>query len=157
MSKFYDACVPSHSNHIWLFATLWTVTARLLSPQHFPVKNTGGGCHALLEGLFLTQGLNPHLLHLLYWQAGSLPLVPPEKPRFSDIYFNKYLFSYGSAAKKSPSTQPKWWWPSGLPPHQCDKSHRGAFIGYHHSTVCMGSGKAMPTFRFIIQRALFHA
>ena len=23
------------------------------------------------------QGLNPYLLHLLYWQAGSSPLVPP--------------------------------------------------------------------------------
>ena len=28
----------------------------------------------------LTQGLNPHLLCLLHWQAGSLPLVPPGKP-----------------------------------------------------------------------------
>ena len=36
--------------------------------------------HALLQGIFLTQGLNPHLLHLLHWQAGSLPLLPPGKP-----------------------------------------------------------------------------
>ena len=28
-------------------------------------------CHALLQGIFPTQGLNPSLLHLLYWQAGS--------------------------------------------------------------------------------------
>ena len=34
----------------------------------------------LLQGIFLTQGLNPHLLYLLHWQAGSLPLVPPGKP-----------------------------------------------------------------------------
>ena len=27
-----------------------------------------------------TQGLNSYLLCLLHWQAGSLPLVPPEKP-----------------------------------------------------------------------------
>ena len=27
-----------------------------------------------------SQGLNPHLLCLLHWQAGSLPLVPPGKP-----------------------------------------------------------------------------
>ena len=33
---------------------------------------TGVGCHALPQGIFLTQGLNPHLLHLLHWQAGSL-------------------------------------------------------------------------------------
>ena len=31
-------------------------------------------------GIFLTQGLNPHLLCLLHWQAGSLPLAPPGKP-----------------------------------------------------------------------------
>ena len=29
------------------------------------------GCHFLLQGIFLTQGLNPHFLH---WQAESLPL-----------------------------------------------------------------------------------
>ena len=35
------------------------------------------GCHALLQGIFPTQGSNSHLLGLLHWQAGSLPLVPP--------------------------------------------------------------------------------
>ena len=34
---------------------------------------------ALLQEIFLTQGLNPHLLCLLFWQVGSLPLVPPGK------------------------------------------------------------------------------
>ena len=28
-----------------------------------PVKNTGVGCHDLLQGLFSTQGLNPRLPH----------------------------------------------------------------------------------------------
>ena len=28
-------------------------------------------CLALIQGIFPTQGLNPSLLHLLYWQAGS--------------------------------------------------------------------------------------
>ena len=36
------------------------------------------GCHALLQGILLTQGLNPRLLHLLHWQVGSLPLGPLE-------------------------------------------------------------------------------
>jgi len=43
-------------------------------------KDTGVGCHALLQGIFPTQGLNLLLLHLQHWQAGSLPLVPPGKP-----------------------------------------------------------------------------
>ena len=45
-----------------------------------PDKNTGVGCHALLQEIFLTQGSNPSFLCLLHWQADSLPLVPPGKP-----------------------------------------------------------------------------
>ena len=45
-----------------------------------PGKNTGVDCHDFLQGIFLTQGSNPCLSHLLHWQVGSLPLVPPEKP-----------------------------------------------------------------------------
>ena len=33
----------------------------------------------LLQGIFLIQGLNPHLFQLLHWQADSLSLAPPEK------------------------------------------------------------------------------
>ena len=39
--------------------TPWTVGHRLLCPWDFPGKNTGVGCHSLLQGIFLTQGLNP--------------------------------------------------------------------------------------------------
>ena len=39
----------------------------LLCPWDFPGKNTGVGCHFLLQGIFLTQGLNPHFLHLPQW------------------------------------------------------------------------------------------
>ena len=35
----------------------------LHSPWDFPGKNTGVGCHFLLQGIFLTQGSNPGLLH----------------------------------------------------------------------------------------------
>ena len=53
---------------------------RLLCPWGFPGKNTGEGFHFLLQGIFPTQRLNPCLLHLLHWQAGSLSLMPPGKP-----------------------------------------------------------------------------
>ena len=36
---------------------------RFLCPQDFPGKNTGVGCHSLLQGIFPTQGSNPGLLH----------------------------------------------------------------------------------------------
>ena len=38
--------------------------ARLLYPWDFPGKNTGVGCHFLLQEIFLTQGSNPGLLAL---------------------------------------------------------------------------------------------
>ena len=53
--------------------------ARLLCPWNFSNKNTGVGCHFLLQGVFLTQGLNPCLLRLLHWQGDSLPLMPAGK------------------------------------------------------------------------------
>ena len=34
------------------------------------------GHHVFLQGIFPTQKSNSHLLHLLHWQTGSLPLVP---------------------------------------------------------------------------------
>ena len=43
-------------------------------------KNTGVGCHFLLQGIFLTQGLNPLLLH---WQVDSLSLSQVGSP---DVY-----------------------------------------------------------------------
>ena len=54
--------------------------ARLLCPWDSPGKNTGVGCCALLQGIFLTQGSILHLVHLLNWRVGSLPRVPPGRP-----------------------------------------------------------------------------
>ena len=53
------------------FVTYGPQPARLLCPWDFTGKNTGVGCHFLLQGIFPTQGSNPHLL---LWHADSLPL-----------------------------------------------------------------------------------
>ena len=75
------ACVLSCFSPTWLFATPWTVAqSGLLCPWDFPGKNTGVGCHFLLQGIFPTQRSNPHLFCLLRWQENSLPLAPPGKP-----------------------------------------------------------------------------
>ena len=58
-------------SYVQLFVTPWTVVHRLLCPRDFPGKNSVVGCHFLLQGIFPTQGLNPHSLH---WQVDSLPL-----------------------------------------------------------------------------------
>ena len=42
-------------------------------------KNTGVGCHFLLQGMFPAEESNLGFLCLLHWQVGSLPLAPPGK------------------------------------------------------------------------------
>ena len=59
---------------VWLFVTLWTVAHRLLCPWDFPGQNTGVSWHFLVQGTFLTHGLNLCLLPFQHWQAVSLPL-----------------------------------------------------------------------------------
>ena len=49
-------------------------SARLFCPWNFPSKNAGTGFHFLLQGIFLTQEWNLHLLHLLHLQASFLEL-----------------------------------------------------------------------------------
>ena len=41
-------------SRVWLFAVHGLQPTRLLCPWHFPSRNTGVGCHFLLQGIFLT-------------------------------------------------------------------------------------------------------
>ena len=84
----------------------------LLCPWDSSGKNTSVGCHALFQGLFPTQGLNPHLLH---WQVSSLLLASRGKPQFShwwngngnDTYLTGLLWVLSGITRKVTSTQ--WW------------------------------------------------
>ena len=69
--------------------------ARLLCLWNFPGKYTGVGCLFLLQGIFLTQGLNWYLRCLLHWQADSLPLCHLGSPH------NRKLLSHKSGRQKS--------------------------------------------------------
>ena len=75
----FSAYMLNHFSCDPLSATLWTVVHQASLLWDSPGKNTGVGCHALLQGIFPTQGSNPCLLPLQHWQAGSLPLEPPGK------------------------------------------------------------------------------
>ena len=57
-------------------------------------KYWSGGRHALLQGIFLTQGSNLGLWHLLPWQAGSLPLGAIWKPHTHSLCHINSAFSY---------------------------------------------------------------
>ena len=54
---------------------LWPT--RLLCPWESPGKKTAVGSHSLLQGMFPTQGSNPHLLH---WQVDSFTTASHRKP-----------------------------------------------------------------------------
>ena len=60
--------VLSHSVVSDSFPPFRLYPARLLYPWEFSGKNTGVGCHFLLQGIFLTQGSNLHLLGLLHYR-----------------------------------------------------------------------------------------
>ena len=52
----------SRFNCVQLFATLWTVAHQPPLSLDSPGKNTDVGCYALIQGIFPTQGLKPHLM-----------------------------------------------------------------------------------------------
>ena len=56
MHACYVASVMSDS------VTLWTIAHQAPLSMDSPGKNTGVGCHALLQELNATQELKPHLL-----------------------------------------------------------------------------------------------
>ena len=66
--------VLSHFGCVRLFVNQCTVACQAPLSMDFPGKNTGVGCHSLLQGIFPTQGSNLCLLCLLHWQVDSLPL-----------------------------------------------------------------------------------
>ena len=51
--------------------------ARLPWSWDSPGKSIRVGCHAILQGIFLTQRWNPSLLGLPNWQLGFLTRAPP--------------------------------------------------------------------------------
>ena len=72
-SRPHNVCVPSLQSCV-----------TLCNPTD--CSTLGSSLHGIFQGkmpssrgIFLIQGSNPHLLHLLHWQAESLPLAPPGK------------------------------------------------------------------------------
>ena len=60
---------------------VWTTACRLLCPWDPPGKNTRVHCHTLLQGIFLTQGSNLHLLCFLNCRRIFFTTEPPRKPQ----------------------------------------------------------------------------
>ena len=81
-------CVLSH---VQFFVTPWTVACWVALSMEFPGKNTGVGCHFLLQRIFLTQGSNPCLLCLLHWQVDSLASHRLGIPVIYIIYIHTHI------------------------------------------------------------------
>ena len=66
-------------SRVWVFGTPWTVAHQAPLSVNFPARRLEWVASSSSWGSPPTQGLKPHLLDLLCWQRGSLPLVPPGK------------------------------------------------------------------------------
>ena len=72
--RLWTACAPPHTREHVSSVVSDSLPTRLLCLWDYQGKNTAVGCHALLQGIFLTQETNLCLLWLLHWQVDSLPL-----------------------------------------------------------------------------------
>ena len=72
-------------SRVWLWATPWTVACQAPCPWDSLGKNTGVGCHALLQGIFWTQGSNLHLFQIVTHLAKSERCMIRRKGRWNQV------------------------------------------------------------------------
>ena len=65
---------------VQLFVTLWTVACHVFLSMGFFRQQYWSGLSCPPPGDLPNPGIKPASLCLLHWQAGYLPLMPPEKP-----------------------------------------------------------------------------
>ena len=80
MYKLWDVLLSSVAQSC-LTGIPWAVTHQAPCPWDSPGKNTGVGCHFLLQGIFLTQVSIPSFHH---WQADSLHAESSWEPKLWD-------------------------------------------------------------------------
>ena len=109
--------VLSRFSRIQLFATLWTIACQApLSVGFFVYGILQARILECIQGIFLTQGSNLCLLHLLlrplHWQEHSLPLAPSGKHIADNqkmpLYTSKQFWGQHSVSYKDPL-----WTPTG--------------------------------------------
>ena len=67
-------------SHVWLFETPTTVAHQAPLSMEFSRQEDWNGVPFSTSGFFPTHGLSLHFLHLMHWQADSLPLHHPGSP-----------------------------------------------------------------------------
>ena len=104
---------------------------RLLCPWDSLGKNTGVGCHALLQRIFLTQELNLCLSYLLHWQVDFSTTNPLGKP--SSLYPTS---NFSSSAGPTPLRSLSQWHTSI--PQQNPLSTMLLLLNSSHSVIKYG-------------------
>ena len=120
LSGVFSCCCSVAKSCLTL--TPWTVAHWAALPMGSPGKNTGVGCHFLLQGIFPDQGSN---LSLLHWQGNSLPLIHQGRPVLG-IFVEKSQILHAAAAavtsvvsdsvwphRRQPTRLPRPWGSSG--------------------------------------------
>ena len=74
------------------FVTPWTVALQALYPWDFPGKNTGLGCHFLLQGKFPDPGIKLASLVSPALASRFLPLVPAKRHLIKHLLYTKHYF-----------------------------------------------------------------
>ena len=91
-------------SHVWLFAMPRTIVC-LLCLWNFPGKNTGEGCHSLLQGIFLTQRsilslMSPALTSSFFTTSATWETQISNRKVYKSIFYpytiNLEIFSYFS-------------------------------------------------------------
>ena len=79
----YLVCMLSHFNQVWLFATPWTVAFQAPLSMGFSRQEYWNGLLCPPPGDLPDPGIKPVSLISPDWQVGSLPRVPPGKPKLT--------------------------------------------------------------------------
>ena len=82
LTLMFAMCAQPPSR-VQLFSTLWTIAPQAPLSMGFSRQEYWSGLPCPPPGELPNPGINPRLLRLLHWQAGSLPLVPPGKPHLN--------------------------------------------------------------------------
>ena len=95
----HDTCMIRHFSHVQLFATPWTVACQAPLSMELSRQEYWSGLPFPPPRDLSDPGIEPTSLSPLHWQSGSLPLMPPGKPRLCQwemcLILNHQMFSQG--------------------------------------------------------------
>ena len=157
MSSSLDVCwMCAHSlSQVWLFVTPWIISHQAPLSMPSSRQEHWSGSPFPSQGIFLTQELNPRLLHPLHWQVDSLPLEPPRKARCVKVETCKYVGIGTRMLIDELFTTAKRWMPPKYPSigkqtkkmwYICTMEHHSVWESREiliHATTVMNSGDTL--------------